>query len=326
MGADLLTRREALAAAGVLAAGCMAAPLLGLAGCGGAGAGAESGQGSSATAGYAADTEVKDYPVTCKLYVDSDVSWNQRGTTSQWGGNNHLEHYINWYRAQDGRGQVDIEVTYVEPADLAGYAKSGFPEGDGVIATEQTVAAAAEAGTAEGGEGGYLVRSLSQQLGDDCVLVRAKGTDAELPPADTIDGQDTPDGQINRFQQLPSFEGKVAVADPATTTEGYNANNALWKAGLYEGPFEGGGDYDEKVAGKLVFYPDQESAMAALAAGECSLAFALLSAVNAGRFPDVELLYQPQGSFVGYSAAAIAGAGEPGVARDFFEAVTHCSW
>lgn len=306
------SRREALGlAAG--AAGLAGAALLG--GCGRQADERGFDAETHARAGYASDTEVKDYPVTLRLLVDANIEWMRAGL----GDGGRLDYYMEQYRQQPDRGQVDFDVSYVGPAELWDMAESGFPGADGLLCLDRTIVAGCEAGTVDGGAGMYMVRDMAYNFNEHCVLVRAAGSDMDLPPAATLSGEDTPDGQINRFQQLPAFDGLVAVADPTATEEGFSANNMLAHAGLYEGLLYGGGSYDAALAEKLVFFASQDEAMASLASGECQLGFALSTHLNAGRYPDVEHVYSPQGGMVQYKAAAAAGAAEPGVARDLFE-------
>lgn len=265
--------------------------------------------------GYASDTEVKDYPVTLRLLVDSNIEWMRAGP----GEGGRLDYYMERYRQQPNRGQVDFDVSYVGSAELWRMAEAGLPDADGLLCVDRTIAAGCEAGTVDGGAGMYMVRDMAYNFNEQCVLVRAAGSEVTLPPAATLSGEDTPDGQINRFQQLPAFEGLVAVTDPEATTEGFEAHNMLAKAGLYDGSFYGNGSYADGLENKLVFFASQDDAMAALASGECQLGFALSSHLNAGRYPAVEHVYSPQGGTVKYSAAALVNAREPGVARDLFE-------
>lgn len=278
--------------------------------------------------GYAGDTEVKDYPVNLKVYVDSNIQYLPGGSAAVTAlgltGLNHIEEYAARYQSQNLRSQVTFDFVYVDPADLLEVTCSGFADGDGLLALTDTVSAGGTAGTVECGEGDYMVRSMSYNFPDDCVIVRAAGSGAMLPDAPTIDGNDTSDGTINRLQQLPSYDGVVAVVDPNVATEGIYANRMLARQGFYSDSDGKSGFYDESVASKLRMYPTQDDAMAAVVNGRCSLGFALEKALNT-RFTTVEQCYKPSGSSVAYSAAALSCSAEPSVMRDFFEFILICT-
>lgn len=298
------SRRTVLKAMGTVAALCS----FGLHGCG------DGDSDPHSRVGLASDCEVKDYPVTLKLLADYDIQWHHG-----WEGyDNHLAYYIGLYKEFEGREDVDINVDYVGAYELRNMARDGFPEADGILALDHIVSLGSETGTVDSGAGGYMVRRMWYNFRDDCVLVRAVGSKADLPPAKTIDGEDTADGTVNRFQQIPEFDGMIAIADPSAEAVGYCALNILANEGFYEGSNLGGGTWDDRVVDKLRMYPDQETAMEALVAGKCQIGFALRSSVGT-RFPEIEECRQNGHGMVTFSAAALSGAEEPGVMRDFFE-------
>lgn len=310
---NAITRREACA----LAVGAFGACALGLVGC-------DSDDDPTSRTGLSSDTEVKTYPVHLKLYADANLQWHPHSASAAIHGSedlNHLEEYAKRYQAQADRADVTFDFVYVDPPNLLELARTGFDDGDALVALKDTVSAGYDAGTVDVGVAGLSARDLSYNLPEWVVMVRAAGSSVELPPAPTIDGEDSPDGTFNRLQQLPQFDGLVAVADPAVTTEGQLANEVLRRQGFYS--TETGG-YDESVASKMVSYPDQDSAMAAVASGACQLGFGLNNALQE-RYPQVEQCYQPSGGNAAYHGAALSVAAEPGVARDFFEFILRCS-
>lgn len=311
-----LTRRA-------LVGGAACSLALALAGCSGAGGGSGS-EDSDTRVGFTSDCERKSYPVELTVYFDSYVQYHnciQYDWLDETGFNsagdapaNYAEHLCACYRYHVD-DTVSFQVELVEPFELLALCEAGFADGDGVIALDSTITAGNDAGTLDGGEEEWMVRDLGYHISDVTYLVRAKGTDHQLPDADTYDGEDSVDGSFNRLQKLPEYDGLVAVADPEGAVEGIYANAVLEAQGFYSAE-EG---YSEDVADKIVVYSSQEEAMAAVAAEECQLGFAFRSN-RAALYPDVEKAYKPPNSHnVSYSGCAIAGAPEPGVFRDFVE-------
>ena len=309
-----MTRRGFLAAgaAATVGAGLALGGCTGDAGSGSAGS-AETDE-STSTEGLATDTVQRSYPVTLTIYADSNLQWH---LSNRGGGQTMLDYLASAYQ-DNVKDDVDFEFEYYDPAELLEMAEDGFPEGDAVVALTSTIEAGSSAETLEGGEGGYMIRSLAYHLSEQIVLVRADGTDDMLPEAPTIDGEDSSDGTINRMQQLADYDGVVAIADPEACTEGVLADKALAKQGFYSDYDGVSGYYDESIADKLRMYPDQDSAMLAVQAGVCQLGFALDAALSS-RYPGVEECYEPPGGSASYSGCALIDAAEPGVARDFFE-------
>lgn len=308
---SIITRREAC----VLGMGALGACVLGLSGCAG------TDEAPTSTAGFASDTEVKDYAVRLKLYADNNLKWH----TSSDGRVGDLEGFAKRYQHQADRSDVTFEIEYVDPPKLLELAQTGFPDGDALVALKDTVSAGYEAGTVDVGVAGLSARDLSYHFSEQIVMVRAAGSSVEMPAAPTIDGKDSSDGTYSQLQQLPQFAGLVAVADPAATTEGQCVNEVLRRQGLYSPDT---GAYDASVASKLVFYPDQDSAMAAVASGACQMGFAFAPR-NDGlvrRYPQVEQCYVPPAAYSAfYHGTALSIAAEPGVVRDFFEFMLRCT-
>lgn len=314
-----LTRRSFLKAGACLGAGAA----LGLSGCSNAGETPSSSFDAETHArrGFAPDTEVKDYPVHLKVYVDADL----RYYSSTEGRETHFDDYAAGYQENNDRSDVTFEFVYVDSSELLAAAREGFGDGDGIIGLADTVTAGNEAGTVDGGAADYMVRDISYNCPVECVMVRAKGSDAMLPPARTIDGEDTPGGEFNRLQQLPEYDGIVALADPTVEVEGVSANQQLAHQSFYS-TYDGvGGYYDERIASKLRMYPTQDAAMEAITSGACQLGFALNWMIGS-RYPDIEKCYDPAGGTISISAAALARSPEPGVMRDFFQYITECTW
>lgn len=313
---NMLTRREACVVLGALGAGA-----LGLAGCG-------SGAGSDPTSrqGYSSDTEVKPYPVHLKLYADSYLQWHMFTGGQQV----HLENHIGRYQQQTDRSEVSFEVVYVDSAELLALAREGFGDGDGLLASQDTVYEGIMSGTVDAGVANLYVRDLGYHYHDYACLVRAAGGDASLPPAATLTGENSSDGTINQLQQLPNYDGIIALASPDVTLEGRLANAALAAQEFYvEGVPSGRGGlidgaYSEAVAAKIAPYISQDAAMAAVVAGECQLGFALSTSL-ARRYPEVEEVYRPSYGSVFYRGVSLPCSPEPGVMRDFFEFETRCS-
>lgn len=278
--------------------------------------------------GFAADCEIKTYPVSLSLYADANLKWMAGGSAAAAklgaDGLTKLEEYALRYQNQSQRENVSISVHYVEPAQLATLVKEGFTAGDGIVAVDYMVSEGCAAETIDGGAAEYMVRDLSYNLSDRCVIVRKRGTTNMLPNAETIDGDDTPDGQINRLQQLPTYNGKIALANETVATEGVCANKVLANQQFYSN-FDGrDGFYDESIASKLRVYPTQDAAMDAVTNGACQLGFAFRSSLNS-HYPLVEECYNPQGGVMTYKAAALSRSPEPGVMRDFFAFIMTCT-
>jgi hypothetical protein len=308
--------------------GALGAGALGLAGCD---TNNSSNGDSTSSQGLANDTEVKSYPVHLKLYADSYTRWHMHGAHKDQDGQmlTQIDDKIERYQQQKDRSQVSFEVVYVDTAELLAMAFEGFPDGDGLLALHPTMLMGCESGTVDGGVGLLSVRDQSYHFHEELCLVRARGNDTDLPPAATLMGEDSPDGQINHLQQLPNFDGMIALVDPAAALEGRLANEALASEEFYlEGsPSEIGGvtdgSYREDIAGKLTTYPSQDAAMAAVVAGECQLGFALRTSLKT-RFPEVEEVRGLPGR-TWHDSAALTCSTEPGVMRDFFEFITRCS-
>jgi hypothetical protein len=314
---NTLTRREACAVLGALGAGA-----LGLAGCG-------TGGDTTSRTGYSSDTEVKSYPVHLKLYADSYTQWQISHHVSHLDGQKtKLDSFIERYPQQKDRSGVSIEVVYVDSAELLALAREGFPDGDGLIALRDTMGEGIVSGTVDAGVANLYVRDLNYHFTDYVRLVRAVGGDANLPPTETLTGENSSVGTINQLQQLPHFDGMIALASPEATLEGRLANAALAVEEFYQGLPSGrggliDGTYDESIAAKIATYPSQDAAMAAVVAGECQLGFALHTSL-ARRYPEVEVAYRPLHATAYYNGTSLPCSPEPGVMRDFLEFVTSC--
>lgn len=321
----MYTRRQALALIG----GLSALGALGAFGCSG---GSEEETDPHAKTGFGWDTLVKDYPVHLKLYADTNIMWRFDHQADlygdeAWGEKNHLEHYITRYRSLSDRGDVSIEVEYLDPFELMEMAQHGFNDGDGVLTLSDIVAAGCASGALEGGDSRLHVRDMTYNFVDQCCVVRAAGSGVELPPAPTVDGQDSSDGDYTKFRQLADFDGRIALADSARSVESIMALDMMKSAHLYRVDSASGAvAYAEGLQEKIIIYPSQEDAMKAVAKGDCQIGFALESALER-RFLQVEKLYQPgeAGSQISNAACTIAGSSEPAVMRDFFEFVIKLS-
>ncbi|MCD8199683.1 MAG: hypothetical protein LUD25_01810 [Coriobacteriaceae bacterium] len=328
-GTYLLTRRQAC----LLAFG--GASTLALSGCGGGtfGVDADTREGFGGT--Y---TEVKSYPVSLKFYVDKNLKYHGGDDTDpQYAAKTSLEMHFKHYQAQQDRSDVSFDIEWIDMYEMHELAQNGFPDGDAIIALDQTVGVGLDSGACNGLDGGYLYYDEGSHWNERSVMVRAKGSKAHLPKAVTLDGEDSADGTYNRLQQLPVFKGKVAVADPYHSVEARCANIVLHEAtfgsGLYHYPdnlapegWKGcGGEYAASIADKIVVYPTQKEAMQAVASGECDLGFS--TQVLASRFSKVEICYEPPlGQQFSYWGAALSNSEYPGVVWDFFSLLSQTSW
>ena len=300
----LLSRRSFVGAAAGLA--------LALGGC--SGAGTESGS-SGETQGLASDTVQKSSPVALKIYADEAL---QRHACAYEGYDSQLDYLAASYQ-EHVLATVSFEFAYVEFFELEQLLLEGFADGDAVIAQRDVLSEGCEAGTLDAGAGEYLVRDLSYHLADKCILVRAAGTSEQLPKAATLDGEDSSDGTANRLQQLPSYDGIIALADCTADAEGIYANMVLAGEELYSDSLGREGVYDESIAEKLRMYASEDEAIAAVEHGRCQLAFVLQQGL-ATRYPTMEAVYSPPGGNTAwYEGASIASSAQGAVARDFFE-------
>lgn len=303
----VMTRRELCG----LAVGACAA----LAGCS-MGSGSKSGATSP---GFAPDTEVSSEPVTVFLYADAAL---RRGLPSSSLG--RVEDYFERYQTQAGREQVTFAIKYLTADELRERAQEegGFSEASAVIALEDDVLAACEAGSLYGGSANTSVRTFTAQLYETLELVRAVGSSAQMPAASTATGEDSQDGQISRMQNLPQFEGMIAV--PAEDlTEGMLANRVLARWGFYSEESGRGGEYSADLASKLKPCKSLDALSAALEGDSCQLGFAVQSMLW-GDYPALEQLYQPSFGMIYYSGASVPDAPAAAVARDFLEYITRC--
>lgn len=317
------TRREVC-----LLAGALGVSVLGLSGCGEDERDAAGFDEAGTRTGLAPDTEVKNYPVSLKLYADETFRWFSGGsaalTKEEQEGKNHLEEYILRYQKQQNRADVDISVEYVESGELLRMARTGFSGGDGILAFSSTVQAGNEAGTVEGGEGGYLSRDMGTNFPSQFMFVRAKGSSAELPPARTIDGEPSSDGSVNRVQELPSFDGLIAMVGDEDRFETQALNNMLLREGFYTSEDGRSGTYSEDIVDKLWVYPTQDAAMEGVASGKCQLGVADWQQPGK-RYPQIERYDGAAPVTFPVKAAALAGSENPAVMRDFFEFITRCT-
>ena len=154
-----------------IAAGGLA---LALGGC--SGAGTESG---SSVEGLASDTVQKSSPVALKVYVDEALQWQ----ASPYEGHDTRLDYLAAAYQERVLATVSFEFEYVDFFELEQLTLEGFEDGDAVIAQSDVVTAGGVAGTLECGEQDYMVRELGFHLSDKCILVRAAGTEDQLPEA-----------------------------------------------------------------------------------------------------------------------------------------------
>ena len=308
------TRRSFLRLAAPLAAAPLAATsLTALAGCAPGG----SDSGSASTTGLASDTVQRPYPVHLTILADSALRWH----TAAYDGYDDMLDYLGSAYAEHVLDTVSFSFEYADFNEIEKLSKEGFEDtgANAVIAHTGVIEAAGDADTLECGMGYSLVRDLSYHLSDKCVLARAAGSTAQLPDAATTDGDDSPNGSVNRMQELASFDGTVAVPDAATDVTGIYADQVLYDQGFYSSSTGRDGVFDESVADRLRMYETAKEATRSVVAGRCQLAFVLRAQIGT-RLTGVEEAYAPPGgSDAFYSGAAVVGDSEAGVARDFFE-------
>jgi hypothetical protein len=269
--------------------------------------------------GFASDCEIMSNPVTVYLYADANL---KRGHTSGEGSLGRVEEYFERYQNQEDRGDVSFAIKYLTSDELLDRMTSGFDEGDGVIALEDTIAAGTESEVLYGGSADVSVRKFTAQFYERLAVVRAEGTTAEMPAAETLDGEDSADGELNKMQSLPNFKGKIGIPS-SSLTEGTMTNRVLARWGLYTDESGKGGEYAEGIADKVVIYDTLLDEVNALISGECQIAFVAQS-MTWGDYPGIEVVYSPSHSDTIYSGASITGSSLGGVARDFFEFVVRC--
>ena len=305
-----MTRRRFLA----LTAVALAAASATLAGC----SNGSSSDGSSGRAqGFASDTEVAGEAVTVYIVADENLKRALPGSDT-----GRVEDYFKRYQEQAGREQVTFAIKYKPAAELANLAKSGFDEGTGVIALDQTVEAACGASALYGGAANTSIRAFTAQLGEKLIVVRRAGSSVEMPKSDTLSGDDSADGQISRMQHLVDFDGKIAIAAD-TLTEGMLANRVLARWGYYSDESGRGGKYSKEIASKIVVCNTIDKLVDVLVKDKCQLAFATQSMLW-GDYDGIEEVYQPAYGNISYSGASVPDAENAAVARDFFEFITRC--
>ena len=267
--------------------------------------------------GQVGDTAVKDGPVEITLYVDDAFRYdgNPVGT-----GKNSLERLEERYQAQKGRSQVTFNNVYLPHTEIERMVREGF-DGvcDGVIADSDLILQGCDAGTIEPGRAGLSVRRDWYHFQTGLLLIRRAGSDEDLPPAATLNGKS--DMQFNSIQQIPKYDGVIAVAEDSTR-EGSWANRVLADEGLYSSRDGVGGTYADSIIGKIKVYPDQAAVAQAVINGECQLGWVLCSHPDLV-YPGVESVTSSTGSGLACSLATPTNAPEPGVARDFFECIIH---
>ncbi len=352
MSEGLYITRRRLCIAGV---GMLGVAALGLAGCSSSGEEVEEDLTSRLGFGELGDTTVRTYPVSLKIYVDSNIKWIKENSTFflEYSSDDHsrLEQFVSYYRTLDYRGQVSFDFVYVDPLELLEMAREGFPDGDGIIALGDVVTFGCESGTIDGGDGECSVRDLGYPLYDKLLFVRAKGSGVEMPAARMLTGEGASSGYVDELQQLPyDFDGLIGIADPETTTEGKYALQVFSHEGLYtfdeqkalleedpdamftfnDATSSTAGTFVEGLAEKIVFYPDEDAAIEALVSSECQISFALESAAGrsayATRYSGIEQCYLPKTGTIDYHGSALTGAPEPGVMRDFLELMVETTW
>ena len=272
---------------------------------------------SDTVQGFASDTEVKSGELT--VYIIADANLKRGFATSETG---RLEDYFARYQTQAGREQVTFAIKYKSAAELEELMASGFKEGDAVVALEDAVEEGSENGVVYGGKADTSIREFTAQLNEKLVVVRKAGGKVEMPKADTLTGEDSEDGQISRMQNLPDFDGRIAVASDALT-EGMLANRVLARWGYYSKKSGVGVTYKGGIEDKVVVCESIEELSRAVARGTCKIGFGLQSMLW-GDYPELELLYEPAFGTLTYAGASLPDSDAGGVARDFFEYITRC--
>ncbi len=287
----------------------------GLCGCGSSSSEGTLGVDTDTVEGWEEGCEVHSYPVTLKMYVDENLGTAQ------------MDSFIERYQAQDSfRALVSLESECFTLEELTAMAEAGdFGDADFVLALEDVVDIANEADALNTYNDIYLFNLRYHMMEKPCI-VRAEGSDVELPPAATLNGEDASDASFTQLMNLGDFDGHVAISKPETNVEGRCGNICLWKAGLYDNGSDSetnglDGDYVAEIADIIRVYDTQDEAMAAVLSGECELGFSCTGLVYEG----TETCYLPTGGSLAYSAAATATTEEAGVVWDLFVFIMQCS-
>ena len=263
--------------------------------------------------GFASDTEIKDYDLTVKFLVDSNL---KNSNTDD--GIGRVEAILLDYQAITGRGNVTFQLKYLDSASLKQGASDGFSqECDGVIALSGTVDLGLESGVLYGGTGGASARDLSKPFSESVAVVAASGSGTQMPAASTVDGEDAPDGSFTKLMNLPEFDGKIAIGKDSLT-EGFLANKVLARIDYYSQSDGVGGEYVDSLKDKVVIYESTDELAQAVRSGECGLGFMLRSSLW-GAQSGLSVVYEPDYGNAYYKGASLANASEGGVARDFLE-------
>ena len=266
--------------------------------------------------GFSSDTEIKDYDLTVYLIADEMLETGTTGSDVS-----RVQEMIEDYQAQTGRGNVTFAVKFMNSVDMAKSCEDGFEDAcDCVIGFEATIELGVENEILYGGAGGSSVRNLSSVFSEKIVIVRAKGSSAEMPAASTLSGEDADDGSLTQMMNLGSFDGKIAIA-AESLIEGVTTNKALARIGLYSESSGIGGEYDSSLKDKVLIFDSMDELAAALEGGTCGLGFMAQSELGA-TYTSLEKVYSPDYANAYYKGASVTDAEEGGVARDFLEYVS----
>lgn len=268
----------------------------------------------NSTESFASDAEAPTTATKLLIYADSKL----KSKTGSSGGANAIDSVISRYQANKGRDQVSFTVKYVSSKEATKIAANGSDDGDILIANEDTMDAASEAGTVYTGSAGESIRELASISNDKLVVTRASNSSWKMPKAKTTNGKDSADGGTTQFQQLAKMNGKLALPSDATT-EGKCVNRALYAAGLYSDDSGTGGSYDKSIAKKVKVFESGEKAAAAIKKGDCSAGIFLKSSVTSS-YKGLEAVYTiANAPTPTYCGASLSSSENGGVARDFLQ-------
>ena len=302
-----VTRRHFMGLAG---AGLFALCAGGLSGCG------EEESDLHTKQGFASDAEIKDYDVTLRVIADENLAYSNNS-----GDNGRLGPLFLNYQQITGRGNVTFAIKYMDASDMALACMNGFSEQcDMVIGLSDTIDMGVNNGILDGGQGGASVRDLYSALSEKVVIVASSSSGVDMPKASTLSGDDAADGSFTKMMNLPSFDGRIAIGADSLI-EGVIANKALYRAGLYTESRGIGGEFVDSIRSKMQVCASSADIANAVISGTCGLGFVLQSYLwvyGTG----LTTVYEPSYATTGYKGSAAAGAGEPGVARDFLEYIS----
>lgn len=263
--------------------------------------------------GFDIDTEnPMSEEMTLKIYVDERV-----------GEMDVMDGYVERYKSNKGRENITLDFEYVAPDKLSQMCEQGSPDADGVIGLSDVVKSGVDTGVVEGGRGNASIRALGVISSAKLTVIHKKGSSADMPPSKAKDGKESPDGTVNRVQNLAALKGTLALPEQ-NTLEGKAANQLLNINGLYSSDTGLDGTIDKSVAKKIIVLKDADAVIRAVKKGKASLGMILDWQANQAK--GVERIYEPvqSGMDAGrFSGASLVASQHGAVVRDFMSFVSY---